>query len=36
MSALGLYGPGSSPVHQMRAGAKLSTMLAVGARDRSS
>jgi biotin transport system permease protein len=31
MSALGLYVPGSSPVHRMRAGTKLLTMVAVGA-----
>jgi biotin transport system permease protein len=31
MSALGLYVPGSSPLHRMRAGTKLVTMFAVGA-----
>ncbi|HSE07397.1 MAG TPA: energy-coupling factor transporter transmembrane protein EcfT [Nocardioidaceae bacterium] len=31
MTSLGLYVPGSSPVHQMRAGTKLLLMLAAGA-----
>jgi biotin transport system permease protein len=31
MSTLGLYVPGSSPLHRMRAGTKLFTMFAVGA-----
>lgn len=31
MSALGLYRPGSSPVHRFAAGPKLLTMLAAGA-----
>jgi biotin transport system permease protein len=30
MSSLGLYVPGSSPIHRMRAGAKLLLMLAAG------
>lgn len=31
MSSLGLYLPGTSPVHRMRAGAKLMLMIAAGA-----
>jgi biotin transport system permease protein len=31
MNALGLYLPGTSPVHRMRAGAKLLVMVAAGA-----